>query len=69
MIKIDFVHYNYEVLERLGKSFTLLKEFKDLDEFLNWYFKDGGTNYFIGRIVEGQEIITGEIKQKGINNK
>lgn len=46
----------------------LKKEFNKLDEFLIWYFNDDNSTWFINEIIEGHSIITGEIKQKGINN-
>lgn len=53
--------------DKIGDFVTV--PFLNLDNFLCWYFKDNNSKWFIDEVLEGQDIITGEIKQKGINNK
>lgn len=68
MIKIRFIHNDHERLEAINLPFLLIKIFHNFDEFLYWYFYEDGDNWFIDTVLEGKEIITGEIKQKGTNN-
>lgn len=68
MIKIRFIHCYWEFKETKGLPFLLIKEFNDLDSFLYWYFHEDGDKWSIDEVLEGHSIITGEIKQKGINN-
>ena len=63
MIKVKF-----KGLRDCANYSEWIKTFKGencFDEFLTYYFNSYIDNY---EILEGQEIITGEIQQKGINN-
>jgi len=60
MIKVLFIQ------DKTEKELT--KEFKDLDSYIEWFLKDNDS-WGISEVLSGQEIITGEIKQKGINNR
>ena len=42
--------------------------FDDLDSFLLWYFNDKQKDIEKVVFLAGHDIITGEIKQRGINN-
>ncbi|WCR32950.1 hypothetical protein BC5_0037 [Bacillus phage BC-5] len=69
MITIEFLHENHLKFKKLGLPYTIRRCFKDLDDYITWFFKDENNCWMISRIITGHEIITGEIKQKGINNK